>query len=134
MEQIAKKPNPWAVCEKNVGKKENPEKFERCVHDVKKKQAATALPIRKYASGWFNSPVLPGQMFKSQEELVKTLKKAAPVDEQDSMLPLRPMAKPKECRQCGKKIEEGEWNQGSGRCRSCHETSLSAAEKATGVE
>lgn len=30
--------NPWAVCQTTVGKKENPEKFERCVKDVKKKQ------------------------------------------------------------------------------------------------
>ena len=31
-------PNPWAVCEKSVGSKEDPEKFERCVKEVKKKQ------------------------------------------------------------------------------------------------
>jgi len=34
--------NPWAVCNKNVGKKKNPEKFERCVMDVKKKH-----PVKK---------------------------------------------------------------------------------------
>jgi len=38
-------PNPWAVCEVSVGKKENPEKFERCVQDVKKKQA---FNLKKY--------------------------------------------------------------------------------------
>jgi len=32
-------PNPWAVCNKNVDKDKNPEKYERCVMDVKKKQA-----------------------------------------------------------------------------------------------
>ncbi len=37
-----KKVNPWAVCNKSVGKKEDPEKFERCVMDVKKKH-----PIKK---------------------------------------------------------------------------------------
>jgi len=37
-----KKVNPWAVCNKSVGKKKNPEKFERCVMDVKKKH-----PIKK---------------------------------------------------------------------------------------
>ena len=37
-----KKVNPWAVCNKSVGKKENPEKFERCVMDVKAKH-----PIKK---------------------------------------------------------------------------------------
>ena len=41
-EKIAKKeewdPNPWAVCSKNINKKKNPEKHERCVMDVKKKQ------------------------------------------------------------------------------------------------
>jgi len=37
-----KKVNPWAVCNKTVGKKENPEKFERCVMDVKEKH-----PIKK---------------------------------------------------------------------------------------
>lgn len=41
--QVSKKkkkynPNPWAVCEKSVGKKNNPEKFERCVQKVKEQQ------------------------------------------------------------------------------------------------
>jgi len=31
-------PNPWAVCEVSVGKKKDPEKFERCVKKVKKQQ------------------------------------------------------------------------------------------------
>jgi len=31
-------PNPWAVCHTTVDKKKDPEKFERCVMDVKKKQ------------------------------------------------------------------------------------------------
>lgn len=30
-------PNPWAICNKNVDKKKEPAKFERCVMDVKKK-------------------------------------------------------------------------------------------------
>lgn len=34
-------PNPWAVCHTTVDKDKNPEKFERCVQDVKKKQAGT---------------------------------------------------------------------------------------------
>lgn len=29
--------NPWAVCGENISKKENPEKYERCVKKVKKK-------------------------------------------------------------------------------------------------
>jgi len=33
-------PNPWAVCHTTVDKKKNPEKYERCVKDVKKKQAS----------------------------------------------------------------------------------------------
>jgi len=33
-------PNPWAVCHTTVDKKKNPEKFERCVMDVKQKQAS----------------------------------------------------------------------------------------------
>jgi len=37
-----KKVNPWAVCNESVGKKKNPEKFERCVRDIKEKQ-----PIKK---------------------------------------------------------------------------------------
>lgn len=40
--KLAKKkewdPNPWAVCHTNIDKDENPEKFERCVKKVKKKQ------------------------------------------------------------------------------------------------
>lgn len=31
-------PNPWAVCNSNIDKDKNPEKFERCVMDVKEKQ------------------------------------------------------------------------------------------------
>ena len=27
--------NPWAVCAKNISKKEDPEKYEKCVKDVK---------------------------------------------------------------------------------------------------
>jgi hypothetical protein len=34
--------NPWAVCNSTSPKKENPEKFERCVQDVKKEH-----PIKK---------------------------------------------------------------------------------------
>jgi hypothetical protein len=33
-------PNPWAVCHTTVDKKKNPEKYERCVMDIKKKQAS----------------------------------------------------------------------------------------------
>lgn len=32
-----KKVNPWAVCHTTVDKKKDPEKFERCVMDVKDK-------------------------------------------------------------------------------------------------
>ena len=31
-------PNPWAVCNTTVDKDKEPEKFERCVKEVKKKQ------------------------------------------------------------------------------------------------
>jgi len=31
-------PNPWAVCHTTVDKDKNPEKYERCVQDVKEKQ------------------------------------------------------------------------------------------------
>jgi hypothetical protein len=31
-------PNPWAVCHTTVDKDEDPEKYERCVMDVKTKQ------------------------------------------------------------------------------------------------
>jgi len=34
-------PNPWAVCHTTVDKDKNPEKFERCVMDVKKKQSSS---------------------------------------------------------------------------------------------
>lgn len=29
--------NPWAVCHKNIDKNSNPDKFEKCVKDVKNK-------------------------------------------------------------------------------------------------
>jgi len=32
-------PNPWAVCTESVGR-DNPDKYERCVHDVKDKQSS----------------------------------------------------------------------------------------------
>ena len=32
------------------------------------------ITVRKYASGQWNTPVLPGQMFSSKEELVKAVK------------------------------------------------------------
>lgn len=35
------------------------------------------IQIKKYASGYYGTSNLPGQMFKSQEELIKTVKKAA---------------------------------------------------------
>ena len=41
VDRISKKkwnPNPWAVCNTTVDKEKDPEKFERCVQDVKKKQ------------------------------------------------------------------------------------------------
>lgn len=41
-------PNPWAVCHTTVDKKKNPEKYERCVMDIKKKQAS-------YSSEFLNS-------------------------------------------------------------------------------
>ena len=31
-------PNPWAVCHTTVDKEKDPEKYERCVKEVKKKQ------------------------------------------------------------------------------------------------
>lgn len=31
-------PNPWAVCHTTVDKDKNPEKYERCVKEVKEKQ------------------------------------------------------------------------------------------------
>lgn len=31
-------PNPWAVCHTTVDKDKSPDKYERCVQDVKKKQ------------------------------------------------------------------------------------------------
>ena len=33
-------PNPWAVCHTTVDSDEEPEKFERCVKKVKKKQSS----------------------------------------------------------------------------------------------
>jgi hypothetical protein len=31
-------PNPWAVCHTTVDKEKDPEKYEKCVMDVKEKQ------------------------------------------------------------------------------------------------
>jgi hypothetical protein len=61
-------PNPWAVCHTTVDKDEDPEKFERCVQDVKGKQAFNLRSRRlagsgKYASEAINTPML-GRMKK----------------------------------------------------------------------
>lgn len=37
-----KKVNPWAVCNSKIDRSESPEKFERCVQDIKKEH-----PIKK---------------------------------------------------------------------------------------
>jgi hypothetical protein len=42
------------------------------------RRSSNKIKINKYASGWINTPTLPGQMFKSQEELVKAVKVAWP--------------------------------------------------------
>lgn len=62
-------PNPWAVCEVSVGKKENPEKFERCVMDVKKNQA---FNLKEYKTAQQHPPrYIPGQEPYSDEEYEK---------------------------------------------------------------
>ena len=38
-------PNPWAVCHTTVDKKKDPDKYERCVKDVKKKQKKEAQTV-----------------------------------------------------------------------------------------
>lgn len=39
--------NPWAVCNESTGgKKENPDKFERCVHHVKEQNIEESKPAR----------------------------------------------------------------------------------------
>lgn len=38
--EAKKKTNPWAVCHTTVDKDKNPDKYERCVKDVKKKEAS----------------------------------------------------------------------------------------------
>jgi hypothetical protein len=60
-------PNPWAVCHTKVDKDKDPEKFERCVQDVKKKQALNLKEIKKEAQ--FVSPrMMPGQEPYSEDE------------------------------------------------------------------
>lgn len=41
-------PNPWAVCEESVGKKNDPEKYERCVKKVKKKQNKSSFNLKNF--------------------------------------------------------------------------------------
>ena len=41
-------PNPWAVCHTTVDKDKNPEKYERCVMDVKGKQASNVFNLKMY--------------------------------------------------------------------------------------
>ena len=40
------------------------------------------IQIRKYASGYFNTPALPGRMFKSKDELVKMVIAQLPTPEE----------------------------------------------------
>lgn len=39
--------NPWAVCHSKIDSKEEPEKYERCVMDVKKKQKKAQVDIQQ---------------------------------------------------------------------------------------
>lgn len=39
-------PNPWAVCHTTVDKDKDPDKYERCVHEVKNKQK-DSKPLKK---------------------------------------------------------------------------------------
>jgi hypothetical protein len=48
-----------------------------------RRRASNKIQITKYASGWVNTPSLPGQMFKTQEELVKAVKVAWPWSKRD---------------------------------------------------
>ena len=43
-------PNPWAVCTDSVGR-EDPNKYERCVQDVKKKQETKPAKLPKNNRG-----------------------------------------------------------------------------------
>ena len=38
VEAKKKAKNPWAICHTTVDKDKNPEKYERCVQDIKRKQ------------------------------------------------------------------------------------------------
>lgn len=46
-----KKYNPWAVCHTTVDKDEDPEKYERCVQDIKKKNKASSFNLKNYRLG-----------------------------------------------------------------------------------
>ncbi|MFA5312392.1 MAG: hypothetical protein WC375_03610 [Methanomassiliicoccales archaeon] len=61
MEAISKKkkhkkwnPNPWAVCHTTVDKSKDPEKYERCVMDVKKKQNKKSFNLKQYRVAYVN--------------------------------------------------------------------------------
>jgi len=45
---MAKKNNPFAICTKSVGR-EDPDKYERCVMDVKKQKKASVFNLKKMA-------------------------------------------------------------------------------------
>ena len=44
-------PNPWAVCHTTVDKDDDPDKYERCVQEVKKKQETKPAKMPKNNRG-----------------------------------------------------------------------------------
>lgn len=67
--KIAKKekewdPNPWAVCHTTVDKDKNPDKYERCVQDVKKKQKKKKKK-KKSSDEWLDV------VYSNEDKLVK---------------------------------------------------------------
>jgi hypothetical protein len=48
IQKASKKVNPFAICHTTVDKEKDPEKYERCVMDMKNKKAFNLRKIKKY--------------------------------------------------------------------------------------
>lgn len=67
-------PNPWAVCNTTVDKDKDPEKFERCVMDVKKKQASNTFNLSKVAQNTLYDLIYSIQTRWTPDQITEAIK------------------------------------------------------------
>lgn len=94
-------PNPWAVCEKSVGKKKDPSKFERCVKDVKKDQKEAQF------EGQVFTPELEDQYTDRREQLYRKRRNLEDINEKRKGLSLKEKRRGRDS--VNKNMNDQEW-------------------------